>query len=70
MQAMVMVTHKVDRCLVVSLTVVDRPAPPLNLEPFINHEVTRATYMRVFESLLGRWIYVEVSSTKSYVRGT
>lgn len=63
---MVTVTHKVDRHLAVSLTVTDRPTPPLNLDPFINCEVMLATDPRVFGRPLGRWIYVEVISVKSY----
>jgi hypothetical protein len=42
-----MVTHEVDLCLEVSLTMEDRPTPLLNPDPFTNHEVTRATDMRV-----------------------
>jgi hypothetical protein len=57
-----MVTHKADQCLAVSLTVADRLVPSLNPDPFINHEVARATDSRVFESPRGCWIYAEVSS--------
>jgi hypothetical protein len=65
---MVTVTHKVDRHLEVSLNMEDRPAPSLNLDPFINHEVMWATDPRVFGSLLGRWIYTKGTSVKSYFR--
>jgi hypothetical protein len=67
---MVTVIHKVDRCLVVSITMGDRPVPPLNLDLFINHEVTQATDLRVLESPLGCWIFAEVNRTKSYFRRT
>jgi hypothetical protein len=60
-----MVTHKVDRCLADSLTMADRPTQLLNLDPFINRNVTQATDPRVFGSPLGRWIYVEVALGKS-----
>jgi hypothetical protein len=36
---MVTVSQKVNRYLVVSLTMEDRPAPPLNLDRFTHYEV-------------------------------
>jgi hypothetical protein len=59
-------THKVNWCLSVSLTVEERYAPLLNLDPLINCEVMQATDMRVFKSPLGHWIYNEGTSMKSY----
>jgi hypothetical protein len=62
---MVTVTHKVNQRLEVSLTVANRPTPPLNLDQLINHEVMQATDPRVFRSLLGHWIYAEETLAKS-----
>jgi hypothetical protein len=49
----------------VTITVKDGLVPQLNPDLFIDHEVMQAVDPRVFESPLGRWIYVNVSPAKS-----
>jgi hypothetical protein len=63
---MVTVTHKVDQHMAVSLTVVDKPAPLIKPLSIYHREVPQAIDSREFRSPLGRWIYAEVTSVKSY----